>query len=65
MLSFPELYVKSVYLNLFGWTGSVKSMKHLKMGASFKSLATSGVEIVRDFTFEVLHAVKMSVMVVF
>jgi hypothetical protein len=40
-------------------------MKRLKGGASFKSLGTSGVEIVRNFTFEVVHAVKMSVMVVF
>jgi hypothetical protein len=31
-----EFYVKTVYLNLFGWRGgSVKFMKHFKGGASY------------------------------
>jgi hypothetical protein len=30
--SLAELYIGSVYLNLFGWRRSVKFMKHLKGG---------------------------------
>jgi hypothetical protein len=34
--SLTEFYVKSVYLNLFGWRGVTKFMKYFKVGGGHK-----------------------------
>jgi hypothetical protein len=39
--SLPEIYVKSIYLNLFGYRGGVKSVKHLKLRPSYNILGNS------------------------
>jgi hypothetical protein len=41
--SWAELYVKWVYLNLFGWRGAQHLWNILKGGASYKSLGTSAL----------------------
>jgi hypothetical protein len=41
--SLAQLYVKTVYLNLFRWRGGAMFMKYSKGGASYKSLGTSGL----------------------
>jgi hypothetical protein len=41
--SLAELYVKSVYLNLFRLRGGMKFMKHFVGGTSCKSFGTSAI----------------------
>jgi hypothetical protein len=41
--SLAELYVKYVYLNLFGWRGGAKFIKHFTGGSGYKSFGTSGL----------------------
>jgi hypothetical protein len=42
--SIADLYVKSVYLNLFRLRGGTTFMKHFKGGAISKMLGTSGLD---------------------